>query len=183
YFRYTFPTNGEYVLTITDHLGKGGPTYFYRVEFTQATPRATISIPKVALFSQERQTVAVPRGGRMAGLMNVGRADFGGGVILGNDGLPAGMTMNAENMAANIDTMPVVFEAKPDAAIGGKLANITLKHADPKHPAVASQFYQMAELVTGGPGQSVYWKREVDRLGLGGAGGGPSSQCGSPRRG
>src|SRR5262249_36830356 len=40
YFRVTFPEDREYVLSITDHLGKGGPTYFYRVEFTPVTPSA-----------------------------------------------------------------------------------------------------------------------------------------------
>src|SRR5262249_26769257 len=37
YFRITFPDDREYVLGITDHLGKGGPAYFYRVEFTPVT--------------------------------------------------------------------------------------------------------------------------------------------------
>ena len=39
--------------------------------------------------------------------------------------------MNAENMAANLDTVPVVFEAAPTAAVGGKLAALTARHADP----------------------------------------------------
>lgn len=164
YFRYTFPNDAEYVLTITDHLGKGGPTYFYRVEFTQPAPRATISIPKVALYSQERQSVAVPRGGRMAVLMNVARGDFGGEVVLGPAGLPAGLSMSAENLAANIDTMPVVFEARPDAPIAGALAGVTIKHADARHPPIAGEFFQRAELVVGGPGQSIYWKRDESKL-------------------
>ena len=65
YFRFTVPDDKEYVLTITDHLGKGGPTYFYRVEFTPVQPEAIVGIPKVAQYSQERQTIVVPRGNRM----------------------------------------------------------------------------------------------------------------------
>ncbi|MBY0229841.1 MAG: PPC domain-containing protein, partial [Gemmataceae bacterium] len=48
YFRYTFGDDREYVLTIADHLGKGGTAYFFRVEFTPVVPVATASIPKVA---------------------------------------------------------------------------------------------------------------------------------------
>ncbi|MGL4549734.1 MAG: PPC domain-containing protein, partial [Gemmataceae bacterium] len=164
YFRVTIPADGEYILTVTDHLSKGGPTYFYRVEFTPVVPAATVSIPKVGLFSQERQVIAVPKGGRMASLVTVSRANFGGEVTVGAAGLPGGVAMQCENMAANLDTFPVVFEAAATAPVAGTLANLGVKHADPKHPPVGSQFNQMAELVTGGPGQSVYWKREVERL-------------------
>ncbi len=77
YFRFTAPEDKEYYLSVTDHLKQGGPTYFYRVEFLPVEPRAVVSIPKVAQYSQERQTITVPRGNRMATLVNVARADFG----------------------------------------------------------------------------------------------------------
>jgi hypothetical protein len=73
----------------------------------------------VALFSQERQTVSVPRGNRMATLLSVSRANFGGEVVLGADGLPAGLKLNAENVPANLDTVPVVFEADEKAGVAG----------------------------------------------------------------
>ena len=113
YFRFTAPEDKEYYLSVTDHLKNGGPTYFYRVEFLPVEAKAVVSIPKVALYSQERQTIAVPKGNRMATLVNVARADFGGDLVMGADGLPAGVTLNAENMPANLDTVPVVFEAAP----------------------------------------------------------------------
>src|SRR5262249_16807477 len=61
------------------------------------------------------------------------------------------------------DVVPVVFEAAPTASVAGSLANITARHADPKHPPITSRFAQSAELVTGPPGQSVYWTNTVDR--------------------
>ncbi len=162
YFRWTAPEDKEYVLTIADHLKKGGPTYFYRVEFQPVTATATVSIPKVGLFSQERQAIAVPSGNRMATLVNVGRSNFGGEMILGAENLPPGVALQAENMAANLDVVPVVFEAAAGTSPAGRLANLTARCADP-NVKVQSRFYQMAELVTGGPGQSVYWKAEVDQ--------------------
>jgi len=162
YFRFTVPEDKEYVLSITDHLGQGGPSYFYRVEFTPVQPRLTLSIPKVALFSQERQTIDVPRGNRYATLISASRADFGGDLVIGADGLPAGVTLSAENMAANLDVVPVLFEAAPTAAVGGTLAHLWAKHADPAQK-IQGGFNQLVELVTGPPGQSVFWKHEVDR--------------------
>jgi hypothetical protein len=163
YFRVTFPNDGEYVLGVTDHLGKGGADYFYRVEFTPVTPEVSLSIPKVNVFSQERQTISVPRGNRMATLLVVRRANFGGEVVLGAAALPAGVTLNAETVPGNLDVVPVVFEAAAAAPVAGTLADLTARHADAKHPKVASRFEQTTELVTGPPGQSVFWSYHTDR--------------------
>jgi hypothetical protein len=162
YFRFTAPEDKEYYLSVADHLKNGGPTYFYRVEFLPVQATAVVSIPKVALYSQERQTIAVPKGNRMATLVNVARGDFGGELVMGADGLPAGVTLSAENMAANLDTVPVVFEAASTAAVGGKLAAITAKHADPAQK-ILSRFSQVVELISAAPGQSVYWRYEADQ--------------------
>src|SRR5438309_3532460 len=134
YFRFAAPADGEYVISVTDHLGKGGPNYFYRIEFTPVKPRLTFSIPKVDIFgySQERQTIAVPRGNRFACLLVGNRFDFGGDLVLGAEGLPKGLTMANENMLASLNVTPVVFEAAADAPVAGTLANIIGKHADPK---------------------------------------------------
>jgi hypothetical protein len=166
YFRITFPEDREYLLSITDHLGKGGPTYFYRVEFQPVRPTATLSIPKVSLFSQERQTITIPKGNRMATLFSVGRANFGGEVAIVPEKLPAGVTLHAENCAANLDVVPVVFEAPVTAPEAGVLTPVGLRHADPKHPPIAAAFSQQVELVTGGPGQSVYWAPSVSNLAI-----------------
>ncbi|MBI1915285.1 MAG: PPC domain-containing protein [Planctomycetes bacterium] len=165
YFRYTFPADGEYVLSITDHLGKGGPAYFYRVEFTLVQATTTVSIPKVSLFSQERQTIVVPRGNRFATLMSVGRGNWGGDAVFGADGLPAGIKLNAETVPAYLDVVPVVFEAAADAPVGGKLMKLTAHSSDPKQKVVSS-FFQTVEFVISGPGQSVYWKVDVDQTGV-----------------
>ena len=162
YFRFTAPENKEYWLSINDHLKQGGPTYFYRVEFQPVEPKAVVSIPRAVQYSQERQAVAVPRGNRMATLVSVARSDFGGELVMGADGLPAGVAMAAENMAANMDTVPVVFEATPAAAVGGKLASLNVRCVDPAQK-VQSRFSQNADLIISNPGQSVYWKYEADR--------------------
>jgi hypothetical protein len=162
YIRFTAPEDREYVISITDHLGKGGPTYFYRIEFTPVRPRLTLSIPKVALYSQDRQTISVPRGNRYAALVQASRADFGGEVVVGPEGLPKGIKVRTENMAAFLDVVPVLFEADEGAPLAGTLANLVGRHADPKTKTTGG-FNQSVELVIGPPGQSIYWKHDVDR--------------------
>jgi hypothetical protein len=163
FFRFSPPEEKEYVLRVFDHLTNGGPDYVYRVEVTPVKPSLTLSIPKVALFSQERQTVPVPRGNRYATLIAASRADFGGELVLSAEGLPAGVTMQSENMPANLSAIPVLFEAAADAPLSGSMSQLIGRHADPQQQ-IAGGFTHTVELVTGGPGQSVYWTNTVDRL-------------------
>ncbi len=164
YFRFTAPDEGDYVLSLHDHLKKGGPTYFYRIEMTAPVPEATVTLPRMVQFSQERQALAVRKGNRMAALVTVARRDFGGDVVLGAKDLPAGMTLVADTMPGNLDTIPVVFEAAADAPLGGALADLTAASADPK-VKVRSAFSQIAELIYG-INQIVMWKTEMHREAL-----------------
>jgi hypothetical protein len=163
YFRWTVPADGEYVLTVTDHLGKGGPGYFYRVEFTPVQPRLSVTIPKVDIFgySQERQTITVPRGNRVATLVVANRADVGGDLVLGAEGLPAGLRMDAETMPAIVNAIPVVFEAGADAPVAGTLGHLTATLADPKTKLKGG--FEQSIILVGVPNQGVYWKHDVDR--------------------
>ena len=78
-----------FVVGIRDHLNKGGPTHFYRIEVTPVAPQLTLSPqnenPQIGVV-----TAAVPRGNRLALLVNAGRADFGGDLNLDRRGPAAG---------------------------------------------------------------------------------------------
>ena len=57
------PEDGEYVISIVDHLRKGGPDYFYRIEVTSAVPLISLSVAEESLQRGIGPTgVAVPRG-------------------------------------------------------------------------------------------------------------------------
>lgn len=163
YFRWTVPANGDYVLSVTDHLGKGGPTYFYRVEFAAVQPKLSVTIPKVDIFgySQERQTLTVPRGNRMATMVVANRFDVGGDLLLGADGLPAGVTLQSDTMPAGLNAIPVVLEAKPDAAVAGSLGQLTAALADPKMKLTGG--FEQSVILVGVPNQGIYWKLDTDR--------------------
>ena len=163
YFRFSVPADGEYVLRITDHLGRGAKDFVYRIEMAPPKVGLTVSIPRVSRYSQYRQWIVVPRGNRFASLMTVGRSNFGGDVVLDPQQMPAGITIHAEAMPANTGTMPVVFEAAADAPVSGKLVDFTARHADPKQD-IKGGYRNTGDFIRGGPGQSVYWRVDVERI-------------------
>jgi hypothetical protein len=134
YLRFTAPDDKEYAVWVHDHLTKGGPDYFYRVEVTPVAPRVETTIPRVdgnSPANQDRQTIAVPKGGRYASLVVANRVDFGGPLAVGLEKLPPGVTATADAVDPGVNVVPVVFEAKPDAPTGGFLTAITAAPTDP----------------------------------------------------
>lgn len=163
YFRFSVPEDGEYVIRVTDHLGKGGVDYVYRLEFTPVTPSLQLGIPRVARYSQYRQSIFVPRGNRFATLISASRVNFGGDLVLDPKELPAGISIVADPMPANMNEMPVVFEAAADAPLGGKLVDFSARHADPNQN-IRGGFYNRADFVIAEPGQSLYTWKDVNQL-------------------
>lgn len=163
YARITIPADGEYKVRVTDLLGQGGPDFIYRIELTPVTPTLSLGIPRVARYQQDRQRIYVPRGGRFATVLSASRANFGGELELVNPELPAGITMVAQSMPANLNTMPVVFEASADAPIAGSLVDFgaRLKSEDKN---ITGRFRNRADYIISGPGQSLYVWKDVDRL-------------------
>lgn len=162
YFRYKFPADGEYSIRVTDHLKRGGADFVYRIEFTPTTPSIELGIPRVTRYGQERQTIYVPRGNRIATRMTIRRQNFSGDVILNGEGLPQGMTMQALPVPANMSTWPVLFEAAADAPLGVKLLDFTCKPADEKQ-SVTGHFKNFADMVRYQNAQ-ILWGRPVDKL-------------------
>ena len=163
--RFTAPDDGQYLIQVLDHLKKGGPDYFYRVEVGPVEPRLTLSVP-LERSSQAGVTppavVAIPKGNRQAILVSAGRADFGGDLILGTEGLPAGVSAESDPMPAGQAVVPVLFTATADAAPAAALAKVTGKHADPAQ-VIPVEFAATSELVTG-QNNIIFWPRVVDRL-------------------
>ncbi len=161
--RFAIPEDGEYVIGLSDHLKKGGPDYFYRIEVGSAVPMIALSVPDESLpRGAPAVGVAVPRGNRQALLVSGRRVEAGGAIRVGLEGLPAGVTAQADDMAANQPTLPVLVEARADAPIAGALVNVVGKPVDPKL-VVPSEFRQTSEFVLGQNNIS-YWSRTVDRL-------------------
>ena len=168
--RFNVPKDGEYVVSVSDHLKKGAPLFAYRVEISPVTPRLTLSTPNEALRrGAGTMAVAVPRGNRQAILINAQRADFGGQLALAASGLPAGVTFEADAMTPGNTSLPVLFTAEAKAPVAASLANIAGKLVDPKSEGgkalteIVSKFTSTVELVLG-QNNVPFWTRTVDSL-------------------
>jgi hypothetical protein len=164
YFRFTAPEDKEYALWVHDHLFKGGPDYFYRIEITPVQPRIETTIPRVDgnnPANQERQTISIPRGGRYAALLVANRADFGGPLLMGLEKLPHGVTLTADQMDPGLNIVPAVFEAKSDAPIGGFLTGITATHVDPNIKVPCKTVFDAVYSI--GPNNTPFMRHYTDR--------------------
>ena len=78
-------------------------------------PNMIVTIPKVQQFSQDRQTIVVPRGNRYAARVGVDRKDFGGNVVVSALDLPEGVVADEQTIAGLVTSAPMVFEASEEA--------------------------------------------------------------------
>ncbi len=164
FINWTVPADGEHLVAVRDHLGKGGPEYVYRVEFTPVSADLSLAIPEYARNSQERNAVSVPRGNRFATLIRVTRSNFGGDVILNAPELPTGVTMSTDVIAGNVNDVPAVFEAATNAPLGARLIQLPGQHAQNKE--ITGGFQQTLNLIYGAPNNTVYYRETVDRMAL-----------------
>jgi hypothetical protein len=165
YLRFAVPEDGQYTIRITDHLGRGGPEFVYRVEFQGVVPALTLGIPRNERYSQYRQQVYVPKGNRFGTIISANRVNFSGELALLGESLPPGITMHCDPMPANQNVMPVVFEATADAELNGALVNFLAKHTDPNQN-IQGGFANRADYIVSAPGQTLYRWKDVDRLAM-----------------
>ena len=161
-FTYTAPDDGEYAISITDHLGRGGPNFVYRIEAVASMPEVAFSSPNFGVNdSHKRQFIAVPRGGRYATMVNVTRNNASGDMSFLTPGLPAGVKLLTPSIPGNQTSFPVVFEAEANAPLSGVAMPIRLKPADDKQQ-VEGHLAQVFDMVRSG--NTVYYTETIDKL-------------------
>ncbi len=104
----------------------------------------------------------VPRGNRMAFLVNAARADFGGDLNLEFKDLPAGVTVETLPMAGNRGDVPVLLSAAADAGLAGSLVDVVGRPAD-ENLKIEGQLKQRTSLVRGQNNVEM-WNQYTDRL-------------------
>jgi len=171
YVRFNVPNDGEYFVRVTDHLGRGGPNYVYRVEVANVAQTLEYSIPEVNRDdSQGRQSMVIPRGNRFMTLMNLKRNNFGGEVVFDPKNLPAGVKVDVDNIPGNLNLVPVVFEAAADAPLGFKFVDLQgrliEKDKDGKQTerTLTGGLNQKLNLVLGRPNNTIYYSTYADKL-------------------
>ncbi len=161
YLRFKAAEDGNYCISVRDQSGRGGPTFVYRVEITPVSPAVTLSIPEIVKYSQERQSVVIPRGNRYATVFRAQRADLDGSLTLQPSELPAGVSCTVGAPAG--DLIPVIFEASADAPLASERCALNLK-AGEGGKAFADCYRQDVELVIAEPNNTTYVKSQVDKL-------------------
>ncbi len=163
YLRLNCDQDIEYVISIIDHLQKGGPDYAYRIEVSPVEAKLNLNVASEALVRGTGNiAISVPKGNRQAILVNAGRENFGGELALSAANLPPGVVLEADPMAANLGTMPILLVAQPDAVVGGSLIKLQGKPTDPK-VVVPSEFTHTVEM-TNGQNNVPVWTRVLDTL-------------------
>ena len=74
YVRFTAPEDDQYVISITDQMGRGGPDFVYRVEVTPVEPRLTLGLPERSAYVD--MVAPVPKGNRMALMLSCSAGGF-----------------------------------------------------------------------------------------------------------
>jgi hypothetical protein len=155
--RFTAPEDGKYTIVIKDMLGQGGPNYVYRIDVALAEPEITASLPELKRYTDV--LAVVPKGNRMAIMMNVNRRDVNGDVVLDLQNLPEGVTAQAVPLAASQSSVPVLLTAADDAPLGGSAVNVIprskVKRGDTE-VAVAGGFEQKSLMLRVMVNRSLY---------------------------
>ena len=162
YLRWQAPADGEFCLQVHDQLMRGGPLYSYRVEVTTVQPGLFTYLPEMVInSSQQRRAIPVPKGNRYATLVHLRRADIGGDAVLEPRDLPAGVTFTTNRIDKSVDTVPMVFEAKADAAPAQKTVAILPKLTEPpKDTKVVADVLQRVEVAENGNQRAYYGVEE-----------------------
>ena len=163
YLRWNVPDDGDYCISVRDHLKNGGPNYVYRVEVVPVTPSVTFTEPEVVRDSQERETIVVPRGNRYATMLRVKRESVDGDFQVAMPALLPGVTLQSGTMAGEM--MPVIFQATPDAAVSATLSDVVAQTGSGAKP-LDGGYAQTVELVHGPPNAYAYLKTDIDRLAI-----------------
>ncbi|QDU26034.1 putative subtilase-type serine protease precursor [Anatilimnocola aggregata] len=160
YARFNSPADGDYFVSVRDHLNGGGPSYVYRVEITEIKPTVVVGLPEKVQYIPT--TLIVHRGNRMALMVNAQRQNFSGDFTLESTTLPPGMTLEALPFTAGKTEVPVLFTAAADANPSGALAYLHPKSADPAI-TMEGRFDQRTMLIRGENNNDV-WGHNADRM-------------------
>lgn len=165
-FRWTVPEDGEYLLYVKDHLREGGPDCVYQVAFEPVEPELSLYLPEFKTRTQQRYAVSIPRGGKWAGLIKIGRENVGGDNVIEWPALPEGVTLTMPPVPGSLDLVPVMLSAATNAPLSGALLPLTVRMADTNNHTRGG-FAMTVPLVYGDPNNAVYSSVKVDKLAVG----------------
>jgi hypothetical protein len=162
YLRLSAPADDQYTIAVRDHLGRGGPEYVYRIEVTPVRPRLTLDLPERQQYVDV--TTSVPKGNRIAVMLNAQREDFGGEVTLEAKGLPQGVGVQMASVPADQNRVPVLLTASDDAPPAAALVDF-IGRAKQGDQSIEGHLVQRTMLVRGNNNRDV-WGCTEERMAM-----------------
>ena len=154
---------GEYIVNIRDHLGKGGPSFTYRIEITERSPSISASLNRADRNdSQKYKVINIPRGSNLAYKLNISRDRNSSALLPHAEKLPQGVKLHAITASKGITNIPLYFSAKADAPLGAGLFPMTIRSDDGKLEAPITETIEHVFVNNKG----VFHKFTSDRLSL-----------------
>ena len=160
YVRFTAPDDDQYVISITDQMGRGGPDFVYRVEVVPVEPRLTVGLPERSSYVD--MVAPVPKGNRMALMLSAQREDFGGEVSLEMQNLPEKVAAQILPIAPDQNAAPVLLTAPADAKSQAALVEVVGRHKEGDR-TIEGRLVQKTMLVRGDNNREV-WSYLGDRM-------------------
>lgn len=163
YLAFKAPYDGEFVVSVTDHLKKGDPTYAYRIEITPKQPVVSAEPIEFARYVQPQ--IIIPQGAGSGIVATVRRDGFGGPVNYRSDSLPEGVRIECPESWRNDGTMSIIFYADENAPVAGRFSSITTFLADPAQAdrIIEGNLRQDILMVRGRNNDRV-WSERMERL-------------------
>ncbi|MBK1826270.1 PPC domain-containing protein [Haloferula rosea] len=159
--KWKCPADGDYLLSVRDKLGRGGPDFTYRLEILTRQPAITATLPLAERNnSQAQKMICIPRGGRYATAINITRTNLGCDARFEALTLPQGVTMHTPpSIPRATSNFPVIFQAAPDAPIAGGYHAFRIHATGDKAPELSGPLEEAIHLVeinNQGPYHSVF---------------------------
>lgn len=163
YARFKAPVDGEYVVSVQDHLGNGGESYTYRIEMTPV--EAQLSAEPIEFSRYVQHQIIIPQGAGSGIVAAVRRDNVGGPVDFRSADLPEGVRIECPEGWHGDGTIPIVFYADENAPLAGKFSNIDVVLADPnqKDRKLEGTLMQKVLMVRGQNNNRV-WEEDQNRL-------------------
>lgn len=161
YLSFKVPEDGKYAVCVSDHLGRGGKHFVYRVEVAAAEAEVGTTVNE-----QERyvsQMVNIPKGARMAIEANLARKNVGGEGRISVPDLPAGATHSDGLVVADQSLIQMIFRAPADAANASKLVDLSASLVVSPERTLTGFLNQRTQLIRGQNNVDV-WGMWHDRL-------------------
>ena len=161
YLSFKVPEDGKYAVCVSDHLGRGGKHFVYRVEVAAAEAEVGTTVNE-----QERyvsQVVNIPKGARMAIEANLARKNVGGEGRISVPDLPAGATHSDGLVVADQSLIQMIFRAPADAANASKLVDLSASLVVSPERTLTGFLNQRTQLIRGQNNVDV-WGMWHDRL-------------------